>query len=213
VSGAAPTQVAVVLHGRSCDAGFFRAALCPPPSGWTVVLVEYPGFGVWTDEYASEQRCVEAARNSIRAVVRHYGAQNTTVLGHSLGAAIALLAVDALPPEGQPSTVVLAAAFPSIRGLAQHSLGVGAFLVHEAFPAGMAAARLGATAQHRIAFAVHHTRDDLLVDRTQGALIARALHVPLQVQPGGHSQYAFFSMLWPDMLPATVPGMVGQRWI
>jgi pimeloyl-ACP methyl ester carboxylesterase len=211
ISGAPATEVAVVLHGRSCDAGFFMSALCPPPPGCTVVCVEYPGFGVWDRVAASEARCVAAARRAVSAVVRRFGAANTTVMGHSLGSAIALLAVDALPPSQRPTRVVLTAAFPSIRALAQYNFGAVGLLVHEAFPAGHAAARLGATTTGRIRFEVHHTRHDLLIDQSQGALVARALRVPLQLEPGDHGQYAFFTALWPGRHSAPLP-LEGRRW-
>jgi pimeloyl-ACP methyl ester carboxylesterase len=86
-------NVAVAVHGITASAMSWRAVANAMPAGWTLAAPDLRGRGHSGDlpgPYGIDQQVKDVA-----AVVRHFG--NPVLVGHSMGAYVALLTRDAYP--------------------------------------------------------------------------------------------------------------------
>jgi pimeloyl-ACP methyl ester carboxylesterase len=103
----------LLIHGWSCDANYWRAQLDPLKAKYTTITVNLAGHGA-----SAKNRTDWSMANfgeDVAAVVRQAGPQRVVLVGHSMGALVALeaarrlgdkvvgiIAVDSLKTIGQP---------------------------------------------------------------------------------------------------------------
>ena len=88
--------------------------------GFSVLAIDYRGFGASTDELPSEAGVIEDAAAAWRWLGERHPARPRFVFGHSLGGAIAVQLAAALadaPPEQAPTGVIVEGTFTSIRDM------------------------------------------------------------------------------------------------
>ena len=88
--------------------------------GFSVLAIDYRGFGASTDELPSEIGVIEDAAAAWRWLGERHPEQPRYVFGHSLGGAIAVQLAAALadaPPEEAPKGVIVEGTFTSIRDM------------------------------------------------------------------------------------------------
>jgi pimeloyl-ACP methyl ester carboxylesterase len=88
--------------------------------GFSVLAIDYRGFGASTDELPSEIGVIEDAAAAWRWLGEHHPDRPRYVFGHSLGGAIAVQLAAALadaPPDEAPRGVIVEGTFTSIRDM------------------------------------------------------------------------------------------------
>jgi alpha-beta hydrolase superfamily lysophospholipase len=88
--------------------------------GFSVLAIDYRGFGASTDEQPSEIGVIEDASAAWRWLGERHPGRPRFVFGHSLGGAIAVQLAAALadaPPEDAPKGVIVEGTFTSIRDM------------------------------------------------------------------------------------------------
>jgi lipase len=88
-------HLAVAIHGITASAMSWRGVARRMPADWTLVAVDLRGRGYSNTlprPYGMDQHVADVA-----AVLRHFAAQRPVLVGHSMGAYVALLTADAYP--------------------------------------------------------------------------------------------------------------------
>ena len=114
--------VILYLHGNTGQNADFVAFLEPyMKKGWTVLMVEYPGYGKNADK-PSEEQMIE---NGIRAYdfLKSKGYEDIVIHGFSIGTGVAL----GVAEKRTPKALVLEGAFYSILQMAKHKYPLPGF--------------------------------------------------------------------------------------
>lgn len=167
------------FHGNAELAEYWIGEFEAPRTwGWSVLLVEYPGYGRSAGT-ASERSITETTRAAHRWAQAdpRVDAARIVVYGRSLGGgAAARLAADASLPA-----LILESSFTSVRPLAAR-MGVPGFLVRDPFD------NVAALREYRGRLLVIHGRDDTLIPVSHGrALAATVPGAELHELPCGHN--------------------------
>ncbi|NUZ04244.1 alpha/beta hydrolase [Piscinibacter koreensis] len=121
--GNADAPVLLYLHGARRDVGSNTWAIRNMQAlGFSVLAVDYRGFGNSTNELPSELGAIEDARAAWDWLAARYPERPRYVFGYSLGGAVAVQLAAELaeqPAARQPRGVILEATFTSIRDMFQ----------------------------------------------------------------------------------------------
>lgn len=166
VRSATAAPLLMFAHGNGELADYWIDEFAEPRAwGWTVLLLEYPGYGrsAGTPSEAAILAAAEAAYTWARRDPR-IDARRIVAYGRSLGGGVAarLAANHALP------ALILESAFTSVRPLAAQFLLPG-FLVRDPFDT------LAALQNFRGPLLVLHGRDDTIVPVSHGRALAAAV--------------------------------------
>jgi len=189
---AAPgSPVLLYLHGARRDVGgnAFRIGHMRE-LGFSVLAIDYRGFGASTDELPSQDGVVEDAAAAWHWLAREHAGRPRYVFGHSLGGAVAVQLAAALadaPATQRPRGVIVEGTFTSVGELFRTFkwgwLPITA-LITERFDSLAAVSRLSSPL-----LVVHGSHDSLVPSRFGRALFERAT-VPKRfvlVEGGTHS--------------------------
>lgn len=115
---ASPTAtVLVYFHGNAMQlADCVDLAPMVLSHGWSFYAVEYPGYGVLSENSPSEESVVDVARGALSLLRRTLGVprERTVLVGQSLGSGVAT----ALAASGEGEKLVLLTPFTSVTDLA-----------------------------------------------------------------------------------------------
>ncbi len=106
--------VALCLHGAGGTADSFRPLMTKLASDLTMIAPDLPGHGA-TLLGAPNRSGLTAMADDVTSLVRTLGVTPEVIIGHSAGAAIALMSDSALSPRGQ---ILLNAALSGFTGIA-----------------------------------------------------------------------------------------------
>jgi uncharacterized protein len=151
--------------------------------GFTVIAVDYRGFGKSTQETPSEAKSYEDARAAWHWIKQTFPERDVYIFGHSLGGAIAIELATQVPDE---KGVIVEGTFTSIPDVVRASkygwAPVGA-LITQRFDSASKVAKIGSP------LLVVHGSNDQLISPTLGQRLYEAARIPKRfelVQGGSH---------------------------
>ncbi|GAP38252.1 alpha/beta hydrolase [Piscinibacter sakaiensis] len=182
----ADAPLLLYLHGarRNIEASRFRIAQMRA-LGFSVLAIDYRGFGQSTDELPSEAGVLEDARAAWDWLARQHPGRPRYVFGHSLGGAIAVQLAEAVDDE---RGLIVEGSFTSIadvfRTFKWGWLPVTP-LITQRFDSADAIARVGSPV-----LIVHGSRDGLILPQLGRALYERAVEPKRFVLVEGGTHYS-----------------------
>lgn len=178
-------RTVVYFHGNAqqlSDAGPLMDAVVATGLGF--VAVEYPGYGLAADQQPSESSLYAAAVAILEHLRRETGLEpeQTVLLGHSLGTAVAV----EMATRGYGGGLVLSAPFTSTAGMVRHH---ARFVPARLFTAGDRFDSLAKAGQVEVPTLLIHGADDVVVPTRMSAALAENLRIAHRVVlPGrGHN--------------------------
>lgn len=183
-NGGEPAPVLLYLHGARWDVmGSASRVRRMQKLGFSVLAIDYRGFGQSSPELPSEAMAYEDARAAWAWLARQHPNTQRYIFGHSLGAAIA---IDLAAHETDEAGLIVEGSFTSIRdvvaGMRWGWLPVGPF-ISQRFDARSKIARIGSK------LLVVHGSKDRLIPWTLGQTLFELATTPKRwvlVEGGSH---------------------------
>lgn len=117
-SGVGNTRPVVLVPGWGCTAWIFHETLAPLASaGFHAIAVEPKGHGGSDKPPREEEYMVAAMRDHLLEILDALGLDETGIVGHSMGAAIAAELAVVAPPRVSALVLVAPVGFAGVRGM------------------------------------------------------------------------------------------------
>lgn len=183
---AADAPLLLYLHGarRNIEASLFRVQQMRE-LGFSVLALDYRGFGQSTDELPSQDGVIEDARVAWEWLAREHPGRPRYIFGHSLGGAVAVQLAAHTPDE---AGLIVEGSFPSVadvfRTFKWGWLPLEPFITQR-FDSADAIARVGSPV-----LVVHGSRDGLILPHLGEALYEKAREPKRFVMVEGGTHYS-----------------------